>query len=169
MLKTVLLIGAAALSAPVLAQDQGQAAQTPMTTAPAQTKPAPTTPQAPATTTQAPAMNQTATDTTTSSTTQTATAETAPADAKPVTDKTQIAQVVDTEFPTYDKNADSNLNRSEFGAWMVALKTASDPATKATDAATVKWVDGAFASADADKSKSVSKAELTKYLSQGAG
>ncbi|URW74918.1 EF-hand domain-containing protein [Sphingomonas donggukensis] len=91
------------------------------------------------------------------------------APAAAVTGASQIAQVVNTEFPTYDKNADTNLDRNEFAAWMVALKTASDPATKASDPATVKWVDGAFASADADKSKAVSKDELTKYLSQGAG
>lgn len=90
----------------------------------------------------------------------------APAEA--ATGATQVAQVVDTEFPTYDKNSDTNLDKKEFGAWMVALKTASDPATKATDPATVKWVSGAFASADTDKSGAVSKEELTKYLSQGA-
>jgi hypothetical protein len=98
-----------------------------------------------------------------------AAAPAAPTPAEPaVTGATQIAQVVNTEFPTYDKNADTNLDKTEFSAWMVALKTASDPATKAGDPATVKWIDGAFASADADKSTMVSKVELTAYLSQGA-
>jgi hypothetical protein len=91
-----------------------------------------------------------------------------PAEGAAATGATQVAQVVDTEFPTYDKNSDTNLDKKEFGAWMVALKTASDPSTKATDPATVKWVSGAFASADTDKSGAVSKGELTNYLSQGA-
>ena len=51
---------------------------------------------------------------------------------------------------------------------MIALKKASDPSTKDTDPATKTWANGAFASADTDKSKKVTKEELTKYLSQGA-
>ncbi|WP_380781861.1 EF-hand domain-containing protein [Sphingomonas sp. R86520] len=79
----------------------------------------------------------------------------------------QVAQVIDAEFPNYDKNADGKLNPAEFGAWMVALKSKTDPTTKATAPDTRKWVDAAFAQADADKNKSLSKAELTSFLSQG--
>lgn len=196
MFKTAMLVSALAISAPSLAQDMPASQETPPTTqtppvstpdpvpptdpAAAPEAQAPTTagrvpvddaaviPQdipgapvtAPAETATAPAEQTPATPA------ETAAAPTDP--ATPVTGASQIAAVVDTEFPTYDKNADSNLDKSEFGAWMVALKTASDPATKATDPATVKWVDGAFASADTDKSTAVSKAELTAYLSQGA-
>ena len=184
MLKTVMLVSAFALSVPALAQDQTTTAN-PATTVPATPQAAPmdgaTAQTAPTTAAQgapipgAPVADQTA------ATPQTAPAEpvaadvaaapAAPAAGEPaaaVTGATQIAQVVNTEFPTYDKNADTNLDKGEFGAWMVALKSASDPATKAGDPATVKWIDGAFASADTDKSKAVSKDELTKYLSQGA-
>ncbi|MEO6215001.1 MAG: EF-hand domain-containing protein [Sphingomonas sp.] len=85
-----------------------------------------------------------------------------------VTGAAQIAQVVNTEFPTYDKDKSGTLNQSEFGTWMVALKEKSDPSTKPDSPATKKWVDQAFASADKDKSKSLSKAELTGFLTQGA-
>jgi len=143
MLKAIFLASAVMISAPALAQDQTAPAS------PAQTSPAtdPLTQTSPTTTpdSQAP-------------TTQ----------AAPVTGAQQIAQVIDSEFPTYDKDADGNLDKTEFGAWMVALKTASDPTTKADDPATSAWVNGAFASADTDKSALVSKGELTAYLSKSA-
>jgi Ca2+-binding EF-hand superfamily protein len=80
---------------------------------------------------------------------------------------TQVADVVAKEFPNYDKNGDGVLSATEFDAWMVALKTASDPSTKATAPATKTWLTKAFAQADTDKNKKVSKAELTGFLSQG--
>lgn len=83
------------------------------------------------------------------------------ASAQPAT----VATVVGTEFPTYDKDGDGALSAAEFGAWMVALKTASDPSTKATAPATKTWVTAAFAQADKDKNKKVSKTELTTFLS----
>ena len=96
-------------------------------------------------------------------------AQTAPSTdaAAPASKAEQVAAVVKSEFPTYDKNADGKLSNAEFGAWMVALKTASDPATKASAPATKTWVGQAFASADKDKSKSVTKEELTGFLAQG--
>lgn len=174
MLKTALLIGAATLSAPAFAQDASPPARQPMTTAPAPAQSAPipgapvmdSTPAEDTTTSVPPATPQETAPTATSAAPADAAA---PASAEKVTGKNQIAQVVETEFPTYDKNADTSLNRTEFGAWMVALKTASDPKTKASDPATVKWIDGAFASADTDKSKAVSKAELTTYLAKDSG
>jgi len=90
------------------------------------------------------------------------------ASAQPATKADQIAQVVNTEFPTYDKDSNGALNEAEFGTWMVALKTASDPTTKAESASTKAWVDQAFATADTDKNKSLSKTELTGFLSKGA-
>ncbi len=188
MLKTILLVSAMAVTAPAIAQDVPQQTPKPITTAPAQgnTIPAPadSTPQQSPTNQGAPIAGapvtdpvlteQTAATATTpadpaATTAPAETASTTPAVPTPVTGESQIAQVVSTEFPTYDKNADKALDKAEFGKWMVALKSASDPATKATDPATKKWVDGAFASADADKSKTVSQTELTTYLSKSAG
>lgn len=80
----------------------------------------------------------------------------------------QVAQIVETEFPTYDKNSDGKLDKAEFSAWMVALKSKADPSTDAKAQTTVAWVSGAFTQADADKNKGVSKPELTSFLSQGA-
>lgn len=171
MLKTALLVSALAITAPAFAQD-APVQSNQQTTSPAQT---PTTdPAAVPSDTGAPIPGAPVTDTaqaTPATAPDAAPAQTADAGAAaatPVTGASQIAQVVETEFPTYDKNADANLDKAEFSAWMVALKSASDPATKASDPATKTWVNGAFASADTDKSKNVSKDELTKYLSQGA-
>lgn len=80
----------------------------------------------------------------------------------------QITQVVDSEFPTYDTDSSGTLSDKEFGSWIVALKTASDPATKADSAETKSWVKAAFAQADLDKSKSVSKSELASFLTKGS-
>ncbi|WP_326525382.1 EF-hand domain-containing protein [Sphingomonas sp.] len=199
MLKTVMFASAIALAAPAFAQDKPVPPQDTDTTAPAQdetpaAEPAteadtPTTaqdtppaapqgdpiPGAPVTAPTPPEAATPAPQTTPAQPPaqpdQTAAASApAPADANaPVTGASQIAQVVDTEFPAYDKNADNALDKGEFGAWMVALKTASDPATKADDPATVQWISGAFASADTDQSATVTKAELTTYLSQNSG
>jgi hypothetical protein len=187
MLKQVLLASAVMIAAPVFAQDATQTTATPQST---QTTPpvesadpaaaAPTTGATPATpdasmaqdsTTApaaqaptAPATPSTATDTSTQSSTTTASADT----AQPANGGGQVGSIVNAEFASYDKNADGDLDQTEFGAWMIALKKASDPATKDTDPATKTWANGAFASADTDKSKKVTKEELTKYLSQGA-
>jgi hypothetical protein len=87
--------------------------------------------------------------------------------AAPASKAEQVAQVVDTEFPTYDKDSNGTLNAAEFASWMVALKTVADPTTKADSSALKTWVGQAFANADADQSKSVSKKELNGFLSQG--
>lgn len=207
MLKSVMLVSALAISAPVLAQQGVYVAQTGQKAekqdAATQNTTTDTTADQPIkanlkTDTTA-AVDPLAADTTTEvaatppaagdvSADAAAVAETAPAPAAPVataqaqpeattpapaqqgavTGAAQIAQVISAEFPTYDGNKDGSLEKAEFGKWMVALKTASDPSTKATDPATVQWVSGAFAQADADKSNNVSQAELTKFLTQGA-
>lgn len=96
---------------------------------------------------------------------QEAAPETAPAApaapaAAPASDpKTIIA----AEFPTYDKDGDGSLVRAEFDTWLMALKDKSgDAAMKPADK--TSWLKGAFTTADKDKSKGVSLAELTDYL-----
>ncbi|WP_327753461.1 EF-hand domain-containing protein [Sphingobium sp. SJ10-10] len=91
--------------------------------------------------------------------------------AQPATSGDAVASIVDTEFPAYDQNHDGQLDKSEFSRWMVALK---DQELKATGkslapAEVTAWADGAFVTADADKSTSISKPELIAYLSGGAG
>lgn len=153
MLRYALLAGAVVMTAPAFAQTAPTAAQT----APAPTTTAP--PSAPVADPMQAAPMQSAPA---QSTPRTAT----PA-AEPAATGDQVAQAVGGEFGTYDKDGNGTLSRSEFGAWMVALKTASDPATKAESPATKKWIGAAFAQADTDKSKSVSKTEITGFLSQG--
>ncbi|WP_336973174.1 EF-hand domain-containing protein [Sphingobium aromaticiconvertens] len=97
----------------------------------------------------------------------------APADAQaaPANPANSVAAIVDSEFPAYDANKDGQLDQAEFGKWMVALKDQEMKATGKTlpPAEVTAWANGAFTSADADKSTAVSKTELVTYLSGGAG
>lgn len=157
MLKQMLLIGAAAVSFPALAQTTPPASD-PMNP-PTTTEPAPmpdtTTPD---TTTPAPAPAP-------DSSTPPAATEPAPSGAAT---PTQIAQIVDQEFPTYDGDKNGDLNETEFGAWMKKLRAATDPAADVESAEVKSWIGQAFASADGDKSGGVNKTELTGFLSRGA-
>ena len=82
----------------------------------------------------------------------------------------QVAQVVDTQFPSFDADKSGLLEKPEFTSWMVALKDAELKASGKTeaDAAKKEWAQGAFLTADSDKSASVSKEELVKFLSGAA-
>ena len=154
MLKFALLATAMTVASPALAQ---QATTTEPTTAPtAQAAPAAPVDQA------APADQATPMDSTTATT---APAETAAAAAQPATGD-QVTSIVDAEFASYDKDGNGDLNKTEFAAWMDALKAkAPGGAGKPGDA---KWNDAAFAQADKDKSTSVSKQELTGFLGSPA-
>ena len=81
-----------------------------------------------------------------------------------------VASIVGSEFLAYDGNGDGQLDKAEFSRWMVALKEqemkSSGEKLAATDV--TAWTDGAFKTADTDKSTSVSKPELITYLSRGA-
>lgn len=150
MIKQMLLIGAAAISFPALAQTTPPASD-PATTA----EPAP----APDTASPAPAPD--------ASTTPPASSQPAPSGAAAAS-PTQIAQIVEQEFPTYDGDKNGDLNEAEFGAWMKKLRAATDPATDVESAEVKTWIGQAFASADGDKSGAVNKTELTGFLSRGA-
>lgn len=91
--------------------------------------------------------------------------------ARPSGTANTVASIVDSEFPAYDGNNDGQLDKAEFARWMVALKDQEMKTSgKALAPAEVTaWADGAFTTADADKSVSVSKPELISYLSGGAG
>ena len=140
MLKHVLLTGAVLVATPAIAQTAPMSPTAP--SAPAPTAPIPEAPAAdPA-----------------------PTASTPP--AAPADPSAQIAEIVNREFPSYDTTKDGILNKAEFGAWMFALRKAADPGLQ-DDAANKTYVAGSFATADTDKSKSVSKDELIKYLVEG--
>lgn len=152
MLKQILLIGAAAVSFPALAQSTPPASDP--AGAPTTTEPAP----APDTTSPAPAPD--------ASTTPPASSQPAPSGAAAT--PTQIAQIVEQEFPTYDGDKNGDLNEAEFGAWMKKLRAATDPSADVESAEVKTWIGQAFASADGDKSGAVNKTELTGFLSRGA-
>lgn len=164
MLKYVFLAGTMALSMPAVAQDKPVDSQATPMTQPAPTQTAPT----PADSTQAQPATPSA-PTSAQEATQPAPAQAAPAQAaaQPASKADQVAQVVNAEFPTYDKDSNGSLNKTEFAAWMVALRKASDPTVNAEAPATKKWISEAFVQADTDKSKSISKTELEGFLAKG--
>jgi hypothetical protein len=91
----------------------------------------------------------------------------APAPAAAAQDRSaRVAKVVEAEFPIYDANKTGDLEQPEFNKWVLALHAASnDPNAKAMDEATkTKWATDAFAAADADKNKKISKIEISKFL-----
>lgn len=138
MVRTFLLTAALAITAPAMAQ---------MAPVPAEGA-TPATPAAPA----APAAPQAATP------------------AAPANPAASVASIVDAEFPAYDANKDGQLDQSEFTRWMVALKSQEMKATGSALPAeqVTAWANGAFTTADKDKSTSISKTELVSYLSGGA-
>lgn len=150
MLKTMLLIGAAAVSFPALAQMTPPASDP--TNPPTTTEPAPM----PDSTSPAPAPDAPAPP-----------AASEPAPSGTAATPAQISQIVDQEFPTYDGDANGNLNEAEFGAWMKKLRAATDPSADPESAEVKAWIGQAYAVADADKSGGVDKAELTAFLSRG--
>lgn len=84
--------------------------------------------------------------------------------ARPAANAAQVAQAVGRDFGTYDKDASGALSDAEFGAWMSSLRKASEPAFVPGSPDANVWLGQAFASADVDKNKSVSQAELTTFL-----
>jgi len=101
------------------------------------------------------------------------TSDAAPADAatspQTTTTTSQIAHVVEADFPKYDGDGNGKLSATEFASWMGTLRASSDPTAKADNAEMKAWSKTAFAQADVDKSKSISKGELTTFLAKGQG
>lgn len=90
-----------------------------------------------------------------------------PAPAAPTAEPKEVTvqKLVDAEFPTYDANKNDELEPAEFRKWVLALHDASGDANAAKDsAAKAKWANAAFTTADTDKSKKVSKAEMNSFL-----
>lgn len=81
---------------------------------------------------------------------------------QPASGQAQVAQVVETDFPSFDKDSNGELSEAEFSDWMLKLRQASGDKTAPTELK--NWASAAFAQADKDKSKAVSKVELTTFL-----
>lgn len=91
-----------------------------------------------------------------------------PATPSPSAQANDPETILKTEFPVYDKDANGDLSKDEFSTWLLALKKAAPQQTPLTDAQQTEWLGKAFTDADADKSTSVSLAELTTYLTRGS-
>lgn len=165
MMKPILLAGAALMSTSAFAQDAAPAQTTAPVTQTAPESPAVTDADPAAAATQAAPTGEATAAAQPDPATQTAqtTAETGQPAAG-----AQVAQIVEAEFPKYDKDGKGQLTEQQFGEWMVALRSASEPGVTADKPEVKAWVKQAFAQADKDKSRAVSKAELTSFLSQSA-
>jgi hypothetical protein len=88
--------------------------------------------------------------------------EVAPAPPAPEapTKSMTVAEAVSADFSKYDKDSSGALSKAEFSAWIGEAKAKVDG--KAPDQ---KALGEAFIKADVDKSKTVTAAELTSYLS----
>ena len=169
MIKTTLITAAMIAAVPAIAQTGSTASPTSPTTTQAptgQTAPGQSTSgQLPSSTT-----SQTTADPMTADTTQsTDTTAATPATTQTATSEAQIAQVVDSQFDTYDKDANGALSSTEFGSWMTALRSANGAKASPTSKEAKTWLKTAFTQADIDKSKSVSKTELTGFLAANKG
>lgn len=152
MLKQIFLIGAMTVAAPALAQTGQTTPGSPsagMGTPGAQPQSLPSTATTPGTTQAAP---QSAPD----------------AQSSAAATPSQIAQVVEQDFPKYSGGKET-LTQTQFGAWMASLRSATEPGATADSPQMKTWITQAFAQADTDKSKSVTKAELTSFLTSAAG
>lgn len=183
MLKTMLLIGAAAVSFPALAQNQPadtttRPASQPSEPAAENTQPTPT-PEAAQPAPAPDAAQPTPAPAPDAATTPPAAAEPAPPAGEATTTAqsapsgtaatpTQVAQIVNSEFPTYDADSSAELSEVEFGTWMKKLRAASEPTVDVESAEVKTWIGQAYGAADADKNGTVSKEELTAFLSKGA-
>lgn len=144
MMKTMLLIAAATVAFPAVAQEQPPAdTATPPSAEQSTPMPEPSTPPA-------------------------GEAATQPAPSGTAANAAQVAQIVNREFASYDSDANGELNEAEFAAWMKKLRAATEPGVDTESAAVKTWIGQAFAAADADKSTGVNKTELTGFLSRGA-
>jgi hypothetical protein len=177
-----LIIGAALMSAQSWAQQMATPTE-PATAAPAQpaTTAVPASAPAPATgdpvTTAQPApdpsdpVNQPApvdqAQTTPAPTSPTQPAPAQQAQAAPAAGASPVIAFVDQQFPQADANGDGSLSPTEFEPWIAKFKAAElQSAGKPVVAAEVKtYASNAFATADKDANKLVSKVELTQFLS----
>lgn len=164
MLKHMLLIGAAAVSFPAFAQTETPPPDDATQTAPETMPPADTTAPAPVEPDTPPPVD----DMTAQPAPSSPPPQSSPAPSDSAATPSQIAQIVEQEFPTYDGDANGELSETEFSAWMKKLRTATDPAVDPESEQVKSWVAQAFGAADADKSGGVSKTELIGFLSRGA-
>lgn len=72
---------------------------------------------------------------------------------------TDVAGIVAAEWASYDVDSNKQLSKAEFTKWITTLQSANGG-----KAPTSAYLNGAFRSADTNKSGGVSEQELVKYL-----
>jgi hypothetical protein len=156
MLRIITAAGILAIASPALAQDAA-----PMDTPPQDTSASPGPESLPS-----PAPTSPAAEGAPPADAGTSTAA-APPPAEP-SKEVQVKQVVEANFPTYDADQSGDLNAKEFDGWLTVLRQKSAEAKGASDtmpdAEKQAWMKAAFAKADTDQSKKISKAELETFL-----
>ncbi len=165
MLKKLFLATSVIVSIPAFAQDRPMTDTTQtqsQTATPDQTDPATATPADPATTAQTTPQSTPAPATQTAQPTPSQPA--VEASAQPAATQDQVAQAVDRDFGTYDKDSNGTLSQTEFGTWIGTLRKASEPSFQPGSPDANTWIGQAFAATDLDRNRSVDKAELTTFL-----
>ena len=71
----------------------------------------------------------------------------------------QVAATVEADWAKYDVNKNDRLSRTELNKWLTDLQSAAGQKAPGKS-----YLAAAFQKADTDKSKSVSKEELTAFL-----
>lgn len=89
--------------------------------------------------------------------------------AQPTPRPDPAALPVDAQFARYDADGDGALDKSEYGSWLAALRTAKEADFKADALESRQWIESSFAAADADRDQKVSREELRSFLTPKAG
>lgn len=76
---------------------------------------------------------------------------------------------VDAQFARTDANGDGVLDKAEYGAWLVALRTAKEADFKGDSADARVWIDSSFTATDTDRDQKVSRDEWTRFLTPNTG
>lgn len=161
MLKKILLATSFLVAAPAFAQDKPAADTT-------QAQPQSATPDQADAVTSDPAATAQATPQSTpapaAETAQPTPSQPAEQASQPAATQDQVAQAVNRDFGTYDKDANGTLSQAEFASWIGTLRKAAEPGFQPGTPDAEAYVGQAFAATDVDKNKSVDKAELTTFL-----
>ncbi|RSV45276.1 EF-hand domain-containing protein, partial [Sphingomonas sp. ABOLD] len=75
----------------------------------------------------------------------------------------------DAQFARYDANGDGALDKTEYGSWLIALRTAKDPDFKPEKPEAKAWIDRSFIGADTNRDDKISREEMVRFLTPVAG
>jgi hypothetical protein len=75
----------------------------------------------------------------------------------------------EAQFARYDANGDGALDKTEYGSWLTALRTAKDADFKPEKPEAKAWIDRSFIGADANRDDKISREEWVRFLTPIAG